>query len=143
MRWIMAFVLTIGAAFPAAAKIIVACPWVRATLPHQDTAAAYMTLTSPAGDTLTGVDAQEAGMVMLHETRVVNGVEQMNDLEQLKLKPNMPLALEPGRIHLMLMDLKQPIVAGGTLHISLHFVKDGDVAVAAPVLPANAPGRCQ
>ncbi len=126
-----------GADAPAVA---VSGGWARATLPHQDEAAAYLTLRSPGGDTLTAIDSPDAGMVMLHQSTQRNGVASMQDMDSLALPAGQPVALAPGGTHLMLMDMKHGLKAGETLRLSLHFTKAGTVSVAVPVLPVGATG---
>jgi copper(I)-binding protein len=126
-----------------AQQVAVTCAWARATLPHQDSSAAYLTLTSKASDTLTSVDAAEAGMVMLHQTMEKNGTSEMSDLDSVSLPPGKPVVLAPGGTHLMLMDMKAPLRAGDTLHLSLHFTKAPVLAVNVPVLAVRAAGPCR
>jgi len=126
-----------------AQNIAVSCAWARASLPHQDTSAAYLTLTSPAGDTLTRVDAMEVGMVMLHQSTATNGMSDMTDLDSVALPAGKKVVLAPGGTHLMLMDMKAPLAAGSTLHLSLHFAKAPVLAVSVPVLALRAPGPCR
>ncbi len=122
--------------------VAVTCAWARATLPHQDTSAAYLTLNSSSGDTLTSVAAAEASMVMLHQTTAKNGTSEMTDLDSISLPAGKPVALAPGGMHLMLMDMKAPLRAGDTLHLSLHFTRAPMVTVSVPVLAVRAAGPC-
>ena len=124
----------------AASPVAVSGAWARATLPHQDEGAAYLTLQSADGDTLTDISSPEAGMVMLHRSTEKNGMEGMEDMDSLKLPAGQAVTLAPGKMHLMLMDLKHPLKPGGTLHLSLHFAKSGSQDVAIKVLPVHATG---
>jgi copper(I)-binding protein len=143
MRFLAWMFVVGGVAQAQGAPVAVSCAWARASLPHQDTGVAYLTLRSDAGDSLTSVDAAEAGMVMLHQTVVKKGVSEMDDLDSIALPAGKAVALAPGGTHLMLMDMKQPLKAGGTLHLSLHFAKAGAQDVAVPVLAATASGACR
>jgi copper(I)-binding protein len=109
-------------------------------LPHQTEGVAYLTLQSAADDTLTGVDADAAGMVMLHRSSVTNGVASMQDVDSVALPAKQKVALSPGGTHLMLMDMKRPLRAGEVFHLTLHLAHAGDVPVAVRVLPAGATG---
>jgi copper(I)-binding protein len=142
MRYVFAFLLLSGAARAAdtGAAISIKAAWARASLPHQENTAAYMTLRSAGGDTLTGVDSADAGMVMLHQTTSKDGMSDMSDMENLALPAGKDVALAPGGMHLMVMDVKHPLVAGDTLHLVLHFTHAGDVSAAVPVLPVTATG---
>jgi periplasmic copper chaperone A len=141
MRLVVGFFwLAATAAAHAAPLVAVSDGWARATLPHQDEGVAYLTLRSAGGDTLTGVDSPAAGMVMLHQSTQKNGVAGMEDMDSLVLPPGKAVTLAPGGMHLMLMDVKQSLKAGDTLHLSLHFSKAGDVSVDVPVLPVSVTG---
>ena len=141
MRILSAIVMSV-AAWPAmaAAPVAVTGAWARATLPHQDEGAAYLTLQSAQGDTLSDISSPEAGMVMLHQTTEKNGMADMQDMDSLPLPPGRPITLAPGGMHLMLMELKHPLKPGDTLHLSLHFKNGGSQDVTVPVRPVRATG---
>ncbi len=124
----------------AASPVKVTDAWARATLPHQDEGVAYMTLQSQDGDTLTEIDSPQAGMVMLHQTKNTGGMAMMDDLASLALPTGQKVVLQPGGVHIMLMEMQHPLKAGETLHLSLHFTKAGVQDVAVPVLPVHATG---
>jgi copper(I)-binding protein len=134
------FFLLLCSAAHAAPPISITDAWARASLPHQTDTAAYMTLTSRRGDTLTGVESSDAGMVMLHQTTTKGGMSDMSDMDSVALPAGKNVAFAPGGMHLMVMDVKHPLVAGDTLHLVLHFTHAGNVAENVPVLPANATG---
>lgn len=115
--------------------------WARATAPGQTTGAVYMSLTSPAGDTLTGVSSPDAGAAMLHKTTQMNGMSDMSDMDNLPLPAGKKVTLAPQAMHVMLMDLKHPLVAGQNVEVDLTFAKSPGIQVKAPVQPiaASAP----
>ena len=55
-------------------------PWARATAPQQQVGAAYVTLTSPAGDRLVGASTPLAASVEIHEMRMDGAVMQMREV---------------------------------------------------------------
>ena len=124
-------------ALPAAAAepVHITGAWSRATLPQQDVGVAYMTLVSPAGDVLTAATSPEAGMAMLHQSTRSGGMESMQDVTNIPLPAGETVTLGPNGTHIMLMDLKHPLKPGDTLHLTLHFARSGDQAVAIPVRP--------
>ena len=88
-------------------------PWARATAPQQKVGGAYVTLTSPANDALIGGSSPVAGRVEVHEMRMDGTIMRMRELpDGLSLPAGQAVALTPGGFHIMLMDLKQPLVAG-------------------------------
>jgi len=50
------------------------------------------------------------------------------------------LELKPGGLHVMVMGLKQPLVAGSSIPLDLKFQKSGDVHVDAEVMAAGSEG---
>jgi copper(I)-binding protein len=50
------------------------------------------------------------------------------------------VALAPGALHIMLMGLKHPLVAGSAVALDLTFTHAGVVHVRVPVQPIGASG---
>ena len=123
-----------------APAVAVTGAWVRATAPHQDEAAAYMTLTSRAADTLLEVTSQQAGMAMLHTTAHDGGVMRMRDADSLDLPAGQAVTLSPGGTHVMLGGLSGPLKPGQTVTLSLRFSHAPPLTVEAQVLPIGARG---
>ncbi len=132
--------LLAGHAAFAQGRVAVRDAWARATAPGQTEGAVYMTLTSASGDTLTGVSSPDAGAAMLHKTTEAGGMSDMSDMDALPLPAGEPTALAPRGFHVMLMDLKHPLVAGQAVELDLTFAKSGVVHVKAPVQPITASG---
>lgn len=68
-------------------------------------AAAYMTLTNNADETLTitAIESPQYEVAELHETRIENDIARMRPVSALEIPANASLVLEPGGKHLMLM----------------------------------------
>ncbi len=116
-------------------------PWARATAPSQSVGGAYVTLTSPVSDRLLGGSSPVAGRVELHEMRMDGAIMRMRELgEGLPLPANTPVAFAPGGYHLMLVDLKQPLVAGQTVQVTLRFQNAPPLDLVLPIAPVGAPG---
>lgn len=74
--------------------------------------------------TIVSASSPSYGSVMLHESRIVGGVNQMRMLQELRLKPDDAAVLRPGGLHLMLMDPTSPLKPGS--HVAIDFaLKDG------------------
>lgn len=115
---------------------IVADAWARATPAGASMGAVYMTLRSAAEDRLIGakVSPAVAARAELHQV-VTDGRGQMTmrRVEAIELPAGVPVRLEPGASHLMLVDLARPLVAGDTLKATLRFEKAGNMTVRVPV----------
>ena len=120
-------------------------PWSRSTPPAAKTGAAYMTLVNRGSETdrLLSASTPVAGEAEVHKTANENGVMKMMPAGALELKPGSPVVLSPGGLHVMMMDLKGPLVDGQTFPLTLTFEKAGKVEVAVPVqrtAPAGSGG---
>jgi len=112
---------------------------VRAT-PGADIAAAYMTLrnTGKASITVAGVESPVAGHAMIHETKLEGGQSKMRPHEQLVIAPGATVKLQPGGLHVMMHDLKQPLTVGGKVPLVIQLSGGGTVAATAVVRPLSA-----
>lgn len=146
---------TAAAGDAAQATVTVEGAWAR-TSPMMATAgAAYMTLTSTADDALVSasVDASIAGTVELHETKMVDMGDstattaadamagttmapamEMVPVDEIALPAGEAVALAPGGLHLMLLDLVAPLEVGTEIQLTLTFASGASQVVSVPVL---------
>ena len=126
------------------ATITVSGQWARNSPMMATAGAAYMTVTSSADDALVkaSVDPSVAGTVELHETRMVEGgmtdttmagmdmtettmpgmgAMEMVPVDKIELPAGEAVALAPGGLHIMLLDLAKPLELGETFTITLTF----------------------
>jgi copper(I)-binding protein len=113
--------------------------WVRAT-PGADMAAAYLTLRNVSSNpvTVTGLQSPIAGHAMIHETTVQNGQTRMRPHEQLVVAPGKTVKFEPGGLHVMLHDLKQPLTVGQAVPLVITLAGGGTLQVNAVLRPLSA-----
>ncbi|MGE0699286.1 MAG: copper chaperone PCu(A)C [Hyphomicrobiaceae bacterium] len=125
-----------------AGKVVVESPWARATPGGAKVGGAFMQLSAPQGaaDKLVGARTPIAGTVELHTHSSEGGVMRMRRIDGIPLEAGAKVKLAPGGLHLMLMDLKQPLKAGESVDMTLVFEKAGEVEVKVPVLPVGSPG---
>jgi len=145
----LAFSALVAIATPALADTIkvgdleITNGWARATPPGATTAGAYfiVTNTGKAADTLTGISTPVAGMGMLHRMQMKNGIMTMRAVEGgIAIDPGKSVTLAPDGYHVMLMGLKQPLKAGGTLPLTLTFAKAASITLELPILPVGSKG---
>ena len=124
-----------------APQVQVTNAWSRATPGGASTGAIYLTLSSPAGDTLTGASSAAAKTAAVHEMAMDGSVMRMRQLPALTLPPGQPVTLQPGGSHIMLEGLKAPLKQGQTIPLHLTFAKSAPVDVTASVagIGASAP----
>jgi copper(I)-binding protein len=74
--------------------------------------------------TIVSASSPSYGSVMLHESRMVDGVSEMRMVQELRIKPDDSAVLKPGGLHLMLMDPASKLKPGS--HVAIDFaLKDG------------------
>jgi periplasmic copper chaperone A len=96
--------------------------WVRATVPGQQGTGGFMTLTATQALRLVAVSSPAAGMAEVHEMRMDGDVMQMRPLaDGLALPAGKAVALTPGGIHIMLMQIKQAFKPNSKVPLTLTF----------------------
>lgn len=123
--------------------------WVRSTVQGQKSSGAFMTLTAKENMQLVGISTSVAGVAEVHEMKMEGDVMKMRAMPVLDLPAGKAVSLQPGGYHLMLMQLKQPLVKGSEVPLTLHFKDakgvESQMQVMAPVsmtAPAGAtPGK--
>jgi copper(I)-binding protein len=91
----------------------IAHPWARATPKGATVAGGYLKITNTgtAPDRLIGGSAAFAGRFEIHEMSHQGDVMKMRHLPRgIEIKPGQTVELKPGSVHLMFMELKQPLV---------------------------------
>lgn len=101
--------------------VLIESPWARATHKGQSVGAAYMTLSSKQEVSLFCVTSDVTDNIEIHNMTMQNGVMKMRMLETLPIKANKLTKLTPGGFHLMLFDLKKPLIKGEKIHFTLKF----------------------
>lgn len=111
---------------PALADTVkVDAPWVRATAPGQKVAGGFMTLTADADMVLVGGSSPVSKHFELHYMKMENGVMEMREMKEIPLPKGKAVSLEPGGLHVMFIDLRQPIREGRKVPMTL-VVKGAD-----------------
>lgn len=98
--------------------------WARFSVPGMSSSGVFMDLDNHSGkdDVLLSVSSPVAMSGEVHETTEVDGVMKMRPLPQgLPLPAGKVTQLQPGKMHIMLMGLKKPLVKGTTIPVRLTF----------------------
>jgi copper(I)-binding protein len=95
--------------------------WVRASVPGQQATGAFMRITAKEPTQLVGVSSPVAGLVQVHEMKMEGDVMKMRPAGAIDLPVGHPLELKPGGYHVMMQALKQPLVAGTAVPLTLVF----------------------
>lgn len=125
------------------ADVVVKDAWVRGTVAGQMATGAFMELQASEDVKLVGAASAAAGVVEVHEMSMDNGVMKMRALPKLDLPAGKAVALKPGGYHIMLMDLKKPMLKGETIPLTLKIEgkdkKVSTIEVKAEVRELTAP----
>jgi copper(I)-binding protein len=116
----------------------------RATLPNAPVGGGFLTITNTGAeeDRLIGASSEAAGHMEVHEMAMQGEVMRMRQLpDGLPIPSGETVVLKPGGYHLMLMELKRPLVEGETVPVTLTFEKAGSIEIPFAVRAPNAGGR--
>jgi hypothetical protein len=117
-------------------QLTIDSPWARPTAGPARTGAAYLTIVNHGAepDRLLGADSVAARMVGIHESRVdSDGMMRMRPVEAVEVPAGGEVRLEPGGLHVMLMGLAAPLVAGDSFPLRLRFERAGEVEIEVAV----------
>lgn len=118
----IALVLSLLSTAVWAQSVDVKAAWARATVQGQKATGAFMTLTAKDATKLVGVSSPVAGVAEVHEMKMDGDVMKMRALaDGLDLPAGKSVELKPGGYHVMLMDLKTPLVKDTTIPVTLLF----------------------
>lgn len=144
------------AAAAAADELRIEGAWARTSPAMVTAGAAYVAMTSPIDDALTGasVDPSIAGTVELHETVAADMGEagtamdtsmsggtaepamEMRPVSAIDLPAGQTVTLAPGGLHIMMLDLVAPLELGQTFTMTLTFEQAGSRDVSVTVRDA-------
>lgn len=138
-RILLALVAALLALPAFAADIRVEDAWARASLGQARNGAAYMIVhaTGAQPDRLVAAASPVAGKVELHNHIMVGNVAQMRPVDAIEIVPGSPTVLQPGGLHVMLLDLRAPLQAGQSFPVTLRFERAGEVQVQIEIRPAR------
>jgi periplasmic copper chaperone A len=132
-----------GAEEVKAGDLVITQGWSRATPGGAKVGGGYLTIENKGStaDRLIGGSAEIAGKVQLHEMAMNNGVMTMRPVDKgLVIEPGKTVKLTPGGLHLMLLDLKNPLKQGDKVPVTLEFEKAGKVSLSLDVQGIGAQG---
>lgn len=130
------------AATVAAQPVQVEKAWTRATVPGQQGGGAFMTLTASEDLQLVGGSTPLAEVTEIHEMVMDGDVMRMRALDTLALPAGQAVELKPGGLHVMFMQLKQPLTEGMQVPLTLQLRNSqgqaSELSVQVPVQPLGS-----
>ncbi len=103
--------------------------YVRAVPPTQNVSAAFMSLRNESATDrrIVAAESPVAKTVELHAHIMKDGMMRMRQVEKIDLPAGQDVALKPGGLHIMLIGLKQKLVPGENVGVTL-ILDDGSRA---------------
>lgn len=131
--------MSTGASAAEKVTVQVSNAWVRATVPGQPVAGAYMDLRADRAAKLVKVASPVAKRGEIHEMKDDGGMMTMRAVDAVELPAGTTVSLAPGGLHVMLFGLAKPLVAGHKVKLTLEFHGDsGGVFKQTVEVPVRA-----
>ena len=112
-------------------------PWARPTAPDAETAEFYVQFDNNSGATDLLIDGYSpaCGRIEIHRTDTTDGVMSMQraSAADLRVADGDSLVLEPGGLHVMCVDLDEPLVEGEAISLELTFEQTGVLIFDVPI----------
>ena len=128
-------ILIITSACTGSNKIAIKDPWARPGF-QGDNSAAYMVIDNATdqGDGLIGASSDVAMMTEVHLSKMdAEGNMSMERQDLVGIPAGDSVALEPGGLHVMLMNLVNDLQVGDRFELTLEFQRAGDITVEVEV----------
>jgi copper(I)-binding protein len=105
-----------------------------------DRGAVYFTVSNEGAqdDALIGAASSSAPTVELHETVTEGASTMMRPVDRIEIPAGGEAVLEPGGLHVMLIDPTEELAMGSTILVTLDFENAGSVEIEATVTSYNA-----
>jgi uncharacterized protein YcnI/copper(I)-binding protein len=120
--------------------------FTRATLPNAPVGGGYVSITNKGGeaDRLVSAASPVAGVTQIHEMKMEGDLMKMNEVPGgVEIPAGETVSLKPGGLHIMFMQLAQPLVEGTKVPLTLTFEKAGSVEVELSVESPAAKGPAE
>jgi len=100
----------------------------------------FMQISNPGAESITLVSgSSDAGMVEIHETVMGDDGMQMQEIDAgIEIAAGSTVILQPGGLHVMLMNLSEGVEAGDEITVDLEFDGHPNVSVTAVAKPSEA-----
>ena len=85
------------------------------------------------GDALIGAKTDVAEVVELHETKMEGDVMKMGPVSKVEIPAGGSAALQPGGLHVMLINLQEQLVPGEKIKLTLNFEKSDPLTIEAEI----------
>jgi len=121
--------------------LVVKDPWAREMPPVSATGAVWFRVVNHGGaDRIVSVRSPFAERAELHTHELEDGVAKMRHLPSVEVPAQGDLVFEPGDRHIMLVGLKEALVAGESFPVTIRFAQAGEMEVVVRVRSSEMAG---
>lgn len=116
-------------------QIVVEHAYVRASIPGTSHSSSYMEIENIRETKLTllSVSSNISPRIEIHQHTMIDGMMRMRKLNSLEVKAKARVKLQPSGLHLMIFDVKKPLVSKQNVELTLNFSNNVSVTVKAPI----------
>ena len=139
--WLAALLALLAPAVNAAADVAITVTnaWSRATPPAATVGVVYADLIAAQADELIAIDAGSvAERAEVHVSSNEGGTMKMRPSSSVMLPARERIRFQPGGVHVMLIGLRMPLVAGATISLTFRFRNAAPLRAEARII---APGE--
>lgn len=135
LLWVLGGIAPWAQAQQVADAIQIKDPFVRAVPAGQQVSAAFMTIHNDAAQehALVSTSSDAAKVVELHTHINEEGMMKMRKVERIALPAQGQAQLQPGGLHIMLINLTRPVNEGDQVMLTLEYEDGSRTQVTAPV----------
>ena len=116
-------------------------PWARELPPVASNGAAYLQIGNGGNeaDHVVSISSPIADRVEFHAHEMDGGVMKMRHVHTVEVPAQGAASFEPGGLHLMLIGLKEALVAGKSFPLTLGFQAAGELEVMVEITDGTMP----
>ncbi len=131
----LCLLLSLGLSSAAIAELEISDAWIKNLPPSIPVRAGYLTLYNPTTmqQIVRHIDSPAFGRIEMHRTIEQEGMMRMEPVEELIIEPGARLRLEPGGLHLMMMQTVNPTRPGDVIAIRLRYADGSNQVVEMKV----------
>jgi copper(I)-binding protein len=120
-------------------EMTISHPWARASAGNVKTGAAFLAITNKGGaDRLLSAESTVSKSVELHNHIKDGDVMMMRKVDAIDVPANGAVKLEPGGLHIMFINLNEPLKEGMNIPLVLTFEKAGKLKIEAKIQGVGA-----
>lgn len=110
--------------------------FVRATPPGAKNSAAYFTLVNKMDKDVmvTSATTDVSNVSELHTHTMIDGAMSMRQVKTIHVPANKKVMFQPGGLHVMLFELKKPLVVGEKVHLTLNLNNGKSIQFMADII---------